>query len=238
MKRLVAIWLICVFVPCAYGETITYGGAKYVGEVLNGQPHGFGTSTWPDGDEYAGDWNFGKRHGFGIQTFGDGSRFVGEFRDNVMWQGKGYFPDGTFRGKSIQGVWHHGGFECETKREYIENGKNVIDCTFPNGERYVGEYKDDGAHGWGIHTWPNGRKYVGEWKNGLYHGQGAYSWPDGSEYTGEWEKDLYHGQGTYRFADGSSFDGEFKNQTRWSGTQYNPEGTAIGIFSDGQWIPY
>jgi hypothetical protein len=41
MKRLFAIVLFCVLVPCAYGETIPYGdGGEYVGEVSNGMPHG------------------------------------------------------------------------------------------------------------------------------------------------------------------------------------------------------
>ena len=36
---------------------------------------------------------------------------------------------------------------------------------------YVGEYKDDNAHGQGTYTWPNGEKYVGERKEGKRHGQ-------------------------------------------------------------------
>ena len=44
MKRLFAIVLLCVLVPCAYGETIPYGaGGEFVGEVSNGMPHGWGT---------------------------------------------------------------------------------------------------------------------------------------------------------------------------------------------------
>ena len=40
--------------------------------------------------------------------------------------------------------------------------------TFPDGQKYVGEYKGDKKHGQGTHTWSDGRKYVGEFKNGNF----------------------------------------------------------------------
>jgi len=36
-------------------------------------------------------------------------------------------------------------------------------------------------------TFPNGDKYVGEWKDGEYHGQGTFTYPDGSKYVGEFK---------------------------------------------------
>ncbi len=36
------------------------------------------------------------------------------------------------------------------------------------------------------HTWPNGDKYVGEWKDGKKHGQGTHTWPSGKKYEGKW----------------------------------------------------
>ena len=38
--------------------------------------------------------------------------------------------------------------------------------TLPNGEQYVGEFKDDKFHGQGTYTFADGTKYVGEWKDG------------------------------------------------------------------------
>ena len=70
MKRLFAIVLFCVLVPCAYGETINYSdGGKYVGEVSNGVRHGQGSYTYADGRrKYVGEWKDGKRHGQGTFT--------------------------------------------------------------------------------------------------------------------------------------------------------------------------
>jgi hypothetical protein len=44
--------------------------------------------------------------------------------------------------------------------------------TFPLGEKYIGEFKDDRRHGFGTHTFADGRKYVGDFMQGRQHGQG------------------------------------------------------------------
>ena len=74
--------------------------------------------------------------------------------------------------------------------------------TFPDGEKYVGEWKDDKYHGQGTFTSPDGTKYVGEYRDGNMHRQGTYTFPDGEKYVGEWKDDKRHGQGTLTFANG------------------------------------
>ena len=42
-------------------------------------------------------------------------------------------------------------------------------------------------HGYGTFTYVNGEKYVGEWKNEKWHGQGTYTKANGTIYhSGEW----------------------------------------------------
>jgi len=66
------ILLLCVLVPCAYGETIPYGaGGEYAGEVSNGRPNGLGIFTHPDGTKYVGEW-----------------------KDDSPWEGILYMPSG------------------------------------------------------------------------------------------------------------------------------------------------
>ena len=50
-------------------------------------------------------------------------------------------------------------------------------------------------NGQGTITTPDGDKYVGEWKNGLKHGQGTYIYADGRKYEGEWNNGMRHGLG-------------------------------------------
>ena len=83
------------------------------------------------------------------------------------------------------------------------------------GDKYVGEWKDDKYHGYGIYTYTKGDKYVGEYKDDNPNGQGTYTWntaPNkGDKYVGEYKDGKYHGQGTYTFAEGRKDSGYYLN---------------------------
>ena len=83
--------------------------------------------------------------------------------------------------------------------------------TFANGDKYVGEHKDNKADGQGTYTFANGASYVGEFKDDLYNGQGTLTFADGASYVGEFKDDLYNGQGIYTFADGGVEEGIWKD---------------------------
>ena len=52
--------------------------------------------------------------------------------------------------------------------------------TYPNGDKYVGDYKDGQFNGQGTYINVNGEKYVGEWNNGNLNGQGIKFRANGS----------------------------------------------------------
>ena len=52
--------------------------------------------------------------------------------------------------------------------------------TFTNGDKYVGEFKDEKFNGQGTYTFASGEKYVGEFKDGKYDGRGTYYASNGS----------------------------------------------------------
>ena len=89
--------------------------------------------------------------------------------------------------------------------------------TFDNGDKYVGEWKDNKRHGQGTYTYANGAKYVGEFKDNKYHGQGTFTFASGAKYVGEFKDDKYHGQGTYTYPNGERRVGYFMND------QYIPD---------------
>ncbi|MDC1042453.1 hypothetical protein OAQ78_07450, partial [Amylibacter sp.] len=59
--------------------------------------------------------------------------------------------------------------------------------TFADGEKYVGEWKDDEKNGQGTFTFADERKYVGKWKNNEFNGQGTYTYANGSTEEGIWK---------------------------------------------------
>ena len=52
------------------------------------------------------------------------------------------------------------------------------------------ECKGNCVNGKGTQTFPNGYKYVGEWKNEKRHGQGTETWLSGEKWVGEFGNDL------------------------------------------------
>ena len=63
----------------------------------------------------------------------------------------------------------------------------------------------------GTYTYPDGEKYVGEWKDDKMYGQGTYAFASGDKYVGEYKEDKRHGQGTYTFVGGRKETGYFMN---------------------------
>ena len=87
--------------------------------------------------------------------------------------------------------------------KFIKGVLPYATITFANGDKYVGEFKDESFHGQGTFTYEDG-EYVGEFKDNKKHGQGTYTFADdGTKYVGEWKDDDYNGQGTFYNSDGT-----------------------------------
>ena len=59
--------------------------------------------------------------------------------------------------------------------------------TDADGDKYVGEHKNNKANGQGVITYADGDKYVGMFKDDKSHGQGTYTWADGTVEEGIWK---------------------------------------------------
>lgn len=75
----------------------------------------------------------------------------------------------------------------------------------PNGEKYVGEWKNDRRHGYGTFT-SKKEKYTGTWRHGIEF-RGTKTWSDGTSYAGEWQNGLFHGQGAFTYSSGRILEG-------------------------------
>ena len=106
------------------------------------------------------------------------------------------------------------------------------------GDKHVGEYKNNKKNGQGTYTHANGNKYVGEFKNDVMSGQGTYTHANGNIYVGEFENDAYNGDGTFTYVTGDRYVGEFKNNKRdGQGTFIYASGTVLeGIWKDDEFL--
>ncbi|XP_066591631.1 radial spoke head 1 homolog [Prorops nasuta] len=87
-------------------------------------------------------------------------------------------------------------------------------CLLPNGDMYVGKYRDGFREGKGLYVLKNGARYEGDWRHGTKHGQGTFWYPDGTRYQGEWKRDTKHGFGTYYYMNNDVYEGSWKKNMR------------------------
>ena len=51
--------------------------------------------------------------------------------------------------------------------------------TFPDGEKYIGGFRNGNRHGRGTNTFASGEQYDGDYVDDIAAGKGKYTWPDG-----------------------------------------------------------
>ena len=104
-----------------------------------------------------------------------------------------------------------------------------------DGDKYVGEWKDDKKNGQGTYTSAGGDKYVGEYQDDMQHGQGIYTYASGSKYIGGYKDGKKNGQGTYISTNGEKYVGEFKDgKLNGYAIQYSADDSILkeGIWKD------
>lgn len=83
--------------------------------------------------------------------------------------------------------------------------------SFPNGDRYEGEFRNGLMHGWGVYVSKQGDRYEGMFENDLRNGPGTQTTTSGDRYTGMFVSGIRHGLGSLTQADGSRYAGDFRN---------------------------
>ena len=113
----------------------------------------------------------------------------------------------------------------------------VETTTYDDGRVYTGQRDGKGKiNGKGLMTWPNGDRYDGEWKKGLQDGEGTYTHAAaGYSYTGQWKKGYIKGHGTFRFNNGNVMEGDWTAMGTGTGYLLMPDGTRYdGPFLNGR----
>lgn len=224
--------------PSNTTQTLNYSHGRYVGEVMNGKAHGYGTYTSAkSGTVYTGQFIADTFSGDGTMTWTNGSKFVGKWQNDVGVSGtmtyangsttSGTVRTGVFTPSSVQSPKSQSqpsqpqaNIDVEIKYAdgaiyvgQIKNGKSDGKGTLTqiSGDRYVGEFKDGLKDGQGTMSVANGNRYVGQYKNDMRSGQGTFTWKNGDHYVGEYKNNMRNGRGTFTWNDGSRYVGEYKD---------------------------
>ena len=147
---------------------IKFEGGSYVGEVLNGNFHGFGVINYEDAERYEGEFINDSMIGYGIYYTADGSRQEAQFRDGeANGYGVVYYVSGNRYEGEIQDDQH--------------NGYGIL--YLDDGERYEGEFtKNIGYDGYGVYLVPNGDRYDGHYRKGYKDGYGLFYGSNGTTF--------------------------------------------------------
>ena len=137
--------------------------------------------------------------GYGWKTFGDGNlqpQYKGEI-SNGKPDGLGILYNGVYLKRfyfypkiKFIGEWKNVEKHGQGTKDVKMDDQGTLDL--PNGEMYLGKFKDGFPNGLGIlfygvylkrfHFCPK-VKFIGEWENGEIHGQGTLNLPNGEKYV-------------------------------------------------------
>jgi len=96
----------------------------------------------------------------------------------------------------------------QNEQEIVQRCEMMSSFRLPNGATFTGQLNDRGGReGVGIQDWPDGTRYIGEWRDDKANGWGKLRHGDGDVYMGDWKDDKAHGYGKYFHRDNGLYEG-------------------------------
>lgn len=136
------------------GEITGYGKLTYSKSYINGDKVGKSYMHFQDASSYEGYIENSSPHGRGKLILNDDTKFEGEFEHGKHISGKVFFPKQT--GFVLIGDFVDNQLQSPGTIEYY------------NGNKYIGEIKNNSPNGEGTMYYPTKSKDVGYWENGIF----------------------------------------------------------------------
>ncbi len=179
-------------VPNGTGKYFFKGRERYEGNFTNGEFDGQGTMYYPDGAYYTGGWKQNRKHGVGRLHYTDGTVnqgtwALGKLTSNTSTTAQNQTnntkvkPTPTTKPSKtkpdVAGMRNCGSVLCNSGKGYYD---------YPDGSRWVGEFKNGYPAGRGTCYYASGDRYEGEWANNAPYGEGIMYFASGRVYGAVW----------------------------------------------------
>jgi len=192
----------------------------------------------PTGESVSGDWNDDKIEGRVTILYpnedkfegfiSNGKRIAGKMtlktgqvqyesawsNDCPLAHGKLSFKNGIYLGDVL--ISPVGKFQFKTFA-VTRHGYGKMGST-AGKSKYLGYWRNDKCHGFGVHVSNSGEKYWGGWKDGVKSGFGVELQPDGSYYEGSFQNGFRKGKGKLAMPNGDSIVGEWHQDRLLNGS--------------------
>ncbi len=197
------------------GTMVYENGDHYTGVWDNDSPNGKGTYFFKTRERYEGDFRNGKFEGQGTMFYPDGGYFMGGWKDNRK-NGNGRLKMGN--GTEVAGQWANGEQVQKTQPGAgAQPAENQVNTTQKptNDKLNVKDLRDCGTvfcrSGKGYYDYPDGSRWVGEFKEGYPEGNGTCYYVNGDRYEGAWAHNAPQGEGVMYFASGRVYGASWMN---------------------------
>ncbi len=111
-----------------------------------------------------------------------------------------------------QGYHYEGEWKNNLPNNMGYNGFGAL--SWPNGNRYEGEFLNGHKNGSGVFIGGNGDRYEGAFLGGEIDGYGSYAYPNGDYYQGEYHRNYRYGYGVMMYPNGDRYEGEWRDNEK------------------------
>ena len=159
------------------GQGIMYynDGAYYTGSWKSNRKNGSGKIVTPDGKITTGNWNMGKAVSTTTATASTAPTTAPGRPTGTTVKPTASKPSSTK--PDVTGLRNCGSIYCRSGQGYYD---------YPDGSRWIGEFKDGYPNGRGVCHYANGDRYEGEWASNAPYGEGVMYFASGRVYGAVW----------------------------------------------------